>query len=270
MRRGVNGLIALPFVALLFSNLYHAQIDPYWPALPGALAIVVVLPLAWSVRSTPGVARPGAMLTAIAVCTALCGYGATSVVDIQLDFSPGDVTAVPVTGKFVTHGRHSHSQAISTSQRGARCRGRTRSRCPRRPYQAVNVGDSVCLTLHPGAIGLPWFTSALCPELIVINSFSKSWAMTGWRLGWMTHPPSVGPTLAMMTQYTTSGVTTFLQHAGVAAIREGEPFVAWMRNYCEAGMGIVCDALERLPRVRMGPRPQAGMYAYFEIDSACL
>jgi aspartate/methionine/tyrosine aminotransferase len=31
-------------------------------------------------------------------------------------------------------------------------------------------------------------------------------------------------------------------------------------------MGIVCDALERLPRVRMGPRPQAGMYAYFEVD----
>jgi aspartate/methionine/tyrosine aminotransferase len=90
--------------------------------------------------------------------------------------------------------------------------------------------------------------------------------MTGWRLGWMVHPPSVGPTLAMMVQYTSSGVTTFLQHAGVAAIREGEPFVASMRDYCEAGMGVVCDALEQLPRVRMGPRPRAGMYAYFQID----
>jgi aspartate/methionine/tyrosine aminotransferase len=113
-------------------------------------------------------------------------------------------------------------------------------------------------------------------RLIVVNSFSKSWAMTGWRLGWMAHPPSVGSTLAMMTQYTTSGVATFLQHAGVAAIREGEPFVAWMRSYCEAGMGIVCDALEKLPRVKLGPRPQAGMYAFFEIDgmpdsrAACL
>jgi len=52
----------------------------------------------------------------------------------------------------------------------------------------------------------------------------------------------------------------------VAAIREGEPFVAQMRAYCEAGMGIVCDALEQLPRVRLGPRPRAGMYAFFEID----
>ncbi len=103
-------------------------------------------------------------------------------------------------------------------------------------------------------------------RLVVVNSFSKSWAMTGWRLGWMVHPPSLGPTLAMMTQYTTSGVTTFLQHAGVAAVREGEPFVASMREYCEQGMGIVCDALDRFGRVRLGPRPTAGMYAFFEVD----
>jgi aspartate/methionine/tyrosine aminotransferase len=103
-------------------------------------------------------------------------------------------------------------------------------------------------------------------RVLVTNSFSKSWAMTGWRLGWMVHPPSVGPTLAMLTQYTTSGVATFIQHAGVAAVREGEPFVALMRAYCEAGMAIVCDALERFGRVRLGPRPQAGMYAFFEVD----
>lgn len=113
-------------------------------------------------------------------------------------------------------------------------------------------------------------------RLMVVNSFSKSWAMTGWRLGWIVHPPSLGPTLAMMTQYTTSGVTTFLQHAGAAAVREGEPFVASMREYCEQGMGIVCDALERFDRVRLGPRPTAGMYAFFEVDgmpdsrAACL
>jgi len=113
-------------------------------------------------------------------------------------------------------------------------------------------------------------------RLIVVNSFSKSWAMTGWRLGWMIHPPSIGPTLAMMTQYTTSGVATFIQHAGVAAVRDGEGFVAHMRDYCRAGMRIVCDALESHPRVRLGPRPSAGMYAFFELEglsdsrAACL
>jgi aspartate/methionine/tyrosine aminotransferase len=103
-------------------------------------------------------------------------------------------------------------------------------------------------------------------RVLVTNSFSKSWAMTGWRLGWLVHPPSVGPTLAMLTQYTTSGVATFIQHAGVAAVREGEPFVGFMRGYCEAGMRIVCDALETFGRVRLGPRPVAGMYAFFEVD----
>jgi aspartate/methionine/tyrosine aminotransferase len=130
------------------------------------------------------------------------------------------------------------------------------------------IADEVYNRLAFGLGSAPTILDIAEPEdrLIVINSFSKSWAMTGWRLGWMVHPPSIGPTLAMMTQYTTSGVTTFLQHAGVAAIRDGEPFVAWMRAYCEAGMAIVCGALERYPRVRLGPRPRAGMYAFFEID----
>jgi aspartate aminotransferase len=130
------------------------------------------------------------------------------------------------------------------------------------------IADEVYNRLAFGLSSAPTILDIAEPEdqLIVINSFSKSWAMTGWRLGWMVHPPSLGPTLAMLTQYTTSGVTTFLQHAGVAAIREGEPFVGSMRAYCEAGMGIVCDALERSPRVRMGPRPKAGMYTFFEVD----
>ena len=100
--------------------------------------------------------------------------------------------------------------------------------------------------------------------------------MTGWRIGWMVHPPSLGPTLAMITQYTNSGVATFIQHAGVAAVTAGEGFVAHIRAYCARGMGIVCDVLEASPRVRMGPRPRAGMYAFFEVDgmpdarAACL
>lgn len=103
-------------------------------------------------------------------------------------------------------------------------------------------------------------------RLIVTHSFSKSWAMTGWRIGWMVHPPSLGPTLAMITQYSNSGVATFIQHAGVAAVREGEWFVEKMRTYCEAGLALVCNALEASPRVRMGPRPNAGMYAFFKVD----
>lgn len=113
-------------------------------------------------------------------------------------------------------------------------------------------------------------------RVLVINSFSKSWAMTGWRLGWLVHPPSVGPTLAMLTQYVTSGTTTFLQHGAIAAVRQGEEFVAFMNRYCAEGAAIVCSALEQMPRVRMGVRPNAAMYVFFEIEgmadskAACL
>ena len=130
------------------------------------------------------------------------------------------------------------------------------------------VADEVYNRLVFGRRSAPSILDHAEPEdrVLVINSFSKSWAMTGWRLGWLTHPPSLGPTLAMMIQYTSTGVTTALQHAGVAAVHQGEPFVAQVRDYCQAGVNIVHDALERFPRVRVGPRPTAGMYALFEVD----
>ncbi|HEY3800649.1 MAG TPA: aminotransferase class I/II-fold pyridoxal phosphate-dependent enzyme, partial [Caulobacteraceae bacterium] len=130
------------------------------------------------------------------------------------------------------------------------------------------IADEVYNRLAFGRHAAPTILDIADPEdrLIVVNSFSKSWAMTGWRMGWMVHPPSLGPTLAMMVQYTTSGIPAFLQHAGVAALEQGEPFVAHMRRYCETGMGIVCDALQAMPRVRLAGRPQAGLYAYFQVD----
>ena len=49
--------------------------------------------------------------------------------------------------------------------------------------------------------------------LLVLNSFSKPWAMTGWRIGWLTHPPALGDQLAKLVQINTSGV------AGLPAAR---------------------------------------------------
>jgi aspartate aminotransferase len=57
--------------------------------------------------------------------------------------------------------------------------------------------------------------------LIVLNSFSKPWAMTGWRLGWLTHPPQLGDQLAKLVQINTSGSPAFLQRGAVAAIEKG-------------------------------------------------
>lgn len=130
------------------------------------------------------------------------------------------------------------------------------------------VADEVYGRMAFGQLAAPSILEIAEPEdrVIVVNSFSKSWAMTGWRLGWIVHPPSLGSILGMMTQYTSNGTATFLQHAGCVAILEGEPFVAWMSNYCAGGMDIVCSALETMPRVRIRARPNAAMYVLFEID----
>lgn len=140
------------------------------------------------------------------------------------------------------------------------------------------MADEVYHRLVFGEMMGPSILSIADPEdrVLVINSFSKSYAMTGWRLGWMVHPPSLGPTLAMLVQYTSSGTTTFLQAAASAALADGEAFVAWMNGYCATGTDIVCSAFETMGRVRMGPRPRAAMYVFFQIDgmpdsrAACL
>lgn len=102
--------------------------------------------------------------------------------------------------------------------------------------------------------------------VLVVNSFSKAWCMTGWRLGWLTHPASLADTMAMVVQYNTSGVATFLQHAGATAIREGEPFVDFLVDRCRTARDIVCDSLENLPRISGLTRPQGGMYVYFRVE----
>lgn len=130
------------------------------------------------------------------------------------------------------------------------------------------IGDEVYNRLVYDGRPAPSLHDLIEPEdrALVVQSFSKAWAMTGWRLGWLAHPPSLGPHLAMMTQFTTSGVPTFVQYAGVAALQQGEPFVGRMRDYCATGSAIVHDTLDSLNSVRTGPRPVAGMYAYFEIE----
>lgn len=113
----------------------------------------------------------------------------------------------------------------------------------------------------------PSFLEIAAPEdrLIVVNSFSKTWAMTGWRVGWLTHPPAVGDYLANLVEYNTSGTPAFLQHACVAAIGTGEPFVAEMVAHCRRGREVIGRCLSALPRVRYRA-PDAAFYAFFAVD----
>jgi len=115
----------------------------------------------------------------------------------------------------------------------------------------------------------PSFLDVSEPEdrLLVINSFSKNWAMTGWRLGWVVAPVGLGPIYEKMVQFNYSGVAGFIQKAGLAALEHGEPFIAETVERCRRGRDIVCSVLEGLPRVRV-QRPDAAFYAFFSVEGA--
>ena len=113
----------------------------------------------------------------------------------------------------------------------------------------------------------PSFLEIAGPEdpLIVLNSFSKPWAMTGWRLGWLTHPAALGNDFAKLVQINTSGAPAFLQRGAVAALEKGDAFVTSMVERCRAGGELVFQRLSALPQVTVA-RPEAAFYAFFAID----
>ena len=129
------------------------------------------------------------------------------------------------------------------------------------------VADEVYSRIVYGNRAAPSFLDMAEPEdrLIVVNSFSKNWAMTGWRLGWLTAPTDLLPTLEKLVEFNTSGAPTFLQHAAIAAIRDGEPFVAEFVARCHAARDIAIEALQGCRRVEAA-RPAGAFYAFPRID----
>jgi aspartate/methionine/tyrosine aminotransferase len=101
--------------------------------------------------------------------------------------------------------------------------------------------------------------------LIVINTFSKTWAMTGWRMGWLTVPEAFSPVLDKLIEFNTSGAPHFLQYACITAIQEGEPFVAEMLARCRAAGTLVHDRLAALPGIRLA-KPRGSFYAFFAVE----
>lgn len=113
----------------------------------------------------------------------------------------------------------------------------------------------------------PSFLEIMEPEekLLVVNTFSKNWAMTGWRIGWIVAPQSLGDVMENLVQYNTSGVPVFSQRAAVAALEEGEEFLAMQVNQVRTVRDLVCTEMASWPRVRSAP-PQGAFYLFFSVE----
>jgi aspartate/methionine/tyrosine aminotransferase len=85
-------------------------------------------------------------------------------------------------------------------------------------------------------------------RVIFVQTFSKNWAMTGWRLGWLEAPASLGPIIENLVQYSTSGVPTPMQRAGIAALEQGEDFVASQVARAKENRDLLCDTLGQTQR----------------------
>ena len=103
-------------------------------------------------------------------------------------------------------------------------------------------------------------------QLIVTNTFSKNWSMTGWRVGWvvMPHSKTLGQVYENLVQYSTSGVAEFLQYGCLKAISAGDDYVRRLVAACRQGRDMVCERLAELPQVHLRP-PQGTFYAFFHV-----
>jgi aspartate/methionine/tyrosine aminotransferase len=102
-------------------------------------------------------------------------------------------------------------------------------------------------------------------RLIGANTFSKSWLMTGWRLGWLVVPPSLTADLSKLIEYNTSCAPVFVQRAGIAAVKEGEPVIAHTRERFRHARDFLLAELKTIPRINVAV-PDGTMYAFFNIQ----
>jgi aspartate/methionine/tyrosine aminotransferase len=103
--------------------------------------------------------------------------------------------------------------------------------------------------------------------VFVINGFSKAWAMTGWRIGWLTAPSKMLEALTKLSIVTNTGASTFVQYAAMAALTDprGESFVREFRGRMARGRALVEAATKGSNRI-LPYRIDGSFYAYLEID----
>ena len=112
----------------------------------------------------------------------------------------------------------------------------------------------------------PSFLDIAGPEdrLVVAHSFSKSFLMTGWRLGWLVMPPSMTPHMGKLVEFNTSCVSVFTQRAGIAALQHEAEITPRVVAHMRACRDTLVPLLQALPGVDVSAA-KGGMYAFFRL-----
>jgi aspartate/methionine/tyrosine aminotransferase len=132
------------------------------------------------------------------------------------------------------------------------------------------VADEVYERLwFDGAACAPSFLDLAAPDdrLVVVHSFSKSFLMTGWRLGWMVVPRGHLDPIGKLIEFNTSCAPVFVQRAALAALALADASVPPLVGHLRACRDRLVDGLQALPGVQLA-RPRGGMYAFFRVPGA--
>ncbi len=129
------------------------------------------------------------------------------------------------------------------------------------------IADEIYALFHYGEKRAPSFMDIMDDEdrILFVNTFSKNWAMTGWRIGWLRVHPSLQQVFENLVQYSTSGVAQFMQRGAIAALDEGDAFLAGQIERAGKARDLVCAILGNTGRARFSV-PQGAFYLFFSID----
>jgi aspartate/methionine/tyrosine aminotransferase len=134
-------------------------------------------------------------------------------------------------------------------------------------YDLVILADEVYERLVYDVPIAPSFAriAANRDRLIVVNSFSKAYSMTGWRLGWAQSSERIVHQLFKAAEFITSNAAAMVQQAGIVALRDGEPYLRELREHYAARRAQVLQALAAMPGVSV-MEPQGSFYAFLAIE----
>ena len=113
----------------------------------------------------------------------------------------------------------------------------------------------------------PSFLDIATPNdrLVVVNSFSKSFLMTGWRLGWLVMPPDMTAQMGKLIEFNTSCTSVFIQRAGLVAIERTLDVTPRVVAHLKTCRDTLIPLLQALPGVQVAPA-KGGMYAFFRFE----
>ena len=103
-------------------------------------------------------------------------------------------------------------------------------------------------------------------KLVVAHSFSKSFLMTGWRLGWLVMPPEMTQHMGKLIEFNTSCASVFVQRAGLVALKRADEVTPRVVSHLRLCRDTLADALSGVDPIEFA-LPDGGMYLFLRLPA---